>query len=84
MICPECGELKDVQRSHSRGTVEKILKRVTPLRVYRCHVCNWRGWSLGGWGHLPVRSYRTAVLVFLTAILFGTLLALYFSYRNPV
>ena len=83
MICPKCGETENIERSHSRGLFEKVLKRVTPLRAYRCHSCNWRGWLIPGGSHLSFRSYKAVALVFMIGLLFGLLFALYFSWRDP-
>ena len=41
--CPKCGKYK-LYRSHSRNRTEKLLKSILPIRTYRCHNCNWRGW----------------------------------------
>ena len=41
MLCPNCGEPS--YRSRSRNFRESFIKRVTPLRRYRCHKCGWRG-----------------------------------------
>jgi hypothetical protein len=85
MICPKCGETENIERSHSRGPLEKILKKITPLRAYRCHSCNWRGWLIpqSRGSHLSPRSYKVVALVFMIGLLFGLLLALYFSWRDP-
>ena len=41
MDCPHCGE--PTHRSRSRNLREALIKRVTPLRRYRCRKCGWRG-----------------------------------------
>jgi len=85
MICPHCGKAERVHRSHSRGPVERVIKTVTPYKVYRCHDCNWRGWLIPGThGAQPsLQSYKMAVIVFITGILIGLLIAAYFSWGNP-
>lgn len=41
--CPKCGEY-NLYRSHSKNVVERSLKSLLPLKIYRCHNCSWRGW----------------------------------------
>jgi len=43
MVCPNCGE--SAFRSHSRNFRESFIKRVTPLKPYRCRDCGWRGYA---------------------------------------
>ncbi len=40
--CKKCGEYR-LYRSRSKNIFEKIIKKILPLRTYRCHNCNWRG-----------------------------------------
>lgn len=85
MICPHCGKTERIHRSHSRGFIEKVVKSVTPYKIYRCHDCNWRGWLVPGspGNVLSMRPYKTAVLVFLVGLFFGVLLALYLTWHEP-
>jgi len=41
--CPKCGETR-LYRSHARNGVEQLIRRFLPLKLYRCHDCQWRGW----------------------------------------
>ncbi|MFH1943075.1 MAG: hypothetical protein ABIL68_13310 [bacterium] len=40
--CPKCGEY-GLYRSHSKNIIEQTIKRTFPLKIYRCHACDWRG-----------------------------------------
>jgi hypothetical protein len=42
MKCPVCHS-KDVQRSHSRSSREKLYRHLLFRHYYRCHACEWRG-----------------------------------------
>jgi transposase-like protein len=42
MKCPVCRS-KDVQRSHSRSSREKLYRYLLFRHYYRCHACGWRG-----------------------------------------
>jgi hypothetical protein len=37
-----------VCRSKTRSALERLRRRFTRKRPYRCHACNWRGWAPGG------------------------------------
>ncbi len=41
--CPACGR-STLFRSHSKNLAERVRKKMTSRRIYRCHNCNWRGW----------------------------------------
>src|SRR5262249_42757755 len=43
--CPKCSSGRIV-RSHSHTAVERLRKRLTDRRLFRCDTCNWRGWLL--------------------------------------
>src|SRR5215471_20550731 len=73
MLCPRCGE--NTHRSHTRGFREKLVKRLTLHKTYRCHECGWRGWLK------PTTSnnrhvVRTIISLIVTLVL-TTLLAVY-------
>jgi hypothetical protein len=38
--------LSVLSRSHVRNGWERLRKRVTRRRPYRCHNCEWRGWAI--------------------------------------
>ncbi len=42
--CPSCASIGSLRKSHSRTIWEKIIKNATPLGVYRCKKCGWRGY----------------------------------------
>jgi hypothetical protein len=42
-ICPNCQAV--THRSHVRNRWERLRKRITRKRPYRCHNCEWRGWG---------------------------------------
>ena len=42
-ICPKCGEAA-LHRSRSKTAIEKIKRRYTFKRQFRCQKCGWRGW----------------------------------------
>jgi hypothetical protein len=41
--CPSCRSLA-VHRSHARRFLERLRKKLTSKRPYRCQECGWRGW----------------------------------------
>lgn len=41
--CPSCHSNGTVYRSHSRNRREKLIKKITFLKTYRCKKCGWRG-----------------------------------------
>ncbi|NOY05507.1 MAG: transposase [Chlorobi bacterium] len=41
--CPACGS-SSLFRSHSKNLTERVRKKLTSQRLYRCHSCEWRGW----------------------------------------
>jgi UDP-GlcNAc:undecaprenyl-phosphate/decaprenyl-phosphate GlcNAc-1-phosphate transferase len=42
--CPSCGSYT-LCRSHVRKLTERLRKRLTDKRLYRCETCGWRGWT---------------------------------------
>ena len=42
--CPACASF-DIRRSRSQSAVERIWKRFTMQRLFRCMACGWRGWG---------------------------------------
>ncbi|MBN2008980.1 hypothetical protein JW960_06525 [candidate division KSB1 bacterium] len=42
--CPKCGEYH-YHKSHSKGTLEQLRKKLLNARVYRCHMCGYRAWE---------------------------------------
>ena len=43
MPCPECEEFS-LYRSKSKNLKEKVFKKITRYKLYRCRECEWRGW----------------------------------------
>jgi UDP-GlcNAc:undecaprenyl-phosphate GlcNAc-1-phosphate transferase len=43
--CPTCGSIH-LHRSHVRKITERVRKRLTDKRLFRCDECGWRGWNL--------------------------------------
>jgi UDP-GlcNAc:undecaprenyl-phosphate GlcNAc-1-phosphate transferase len=41
--CPTCGSFK-VHRSHVASPTERVRKRLSQKRLFRCEACGWRGW----------------------------------------
>ena len=46
-MCPDCHELGLLKRSRSRNFFETVVKYFTPLHIYRCKKCGWRGYRIG-------------------------------------
>jgi hypothetical protein len=44
--CPSCTSIGSLRKSRSRTFLEKIIKNTTPLRIYRCKKCGWRGYRI--------------------------------------
>jgi UDP-GlcNAc:undecaprenyl-phosphate GlcNAc-1-phosphate transferase len=42
--CPTCGS-GQLHRSHVRKVSERLRKRLTDKRLFRCEGCGWRGWN---------------------------------------
>jgi UDP-GlcNAc:undecaprenyl-phosphate GlcNAc-1-phosphate transferase len=42
--CPACGSYT-LYRSHVRKLSERVRKKLTDKRLYRCEGCGWRGWT---------------------------------------
>ena len=83
MKCPVCRS-KDVQRSHSRSSREKLYRYLFFRHYYRCHACEWRG-SVSS---LTLRSVlgvaakkKGMILAVLAAILALILLEAYYLFR---
>jgi FkbM family methyltransferase len=43
--CPECNSMP-INRSRASSVSERVRKRYTAKRLYRCPRCGWRGWAL--------------------------------------
>jgi len=74
LLCPQCGG--HTHRSHARGLKERLVKAVTPHRVYRCGSCSWRGWVRRARISKPHQFVRTIIGILVTLII-TTLLTLY-------
>ncbi len=68
MVCPDCGE--PAYRSHSRNLREAFIKRVTPLKPYRCHECGWRGFAAPTKIKIPRPDGKT-VFIWIAGVLFA-------------
>ncbi len=42
--CPTCGSMH-LHRSHVKKLSERVRKRLTEKRLFRCEDCGWRGWN---------------------------------------
>jgi hypothetical protein len=42
--CPKCSSFR-MHRSHVRKISERVRKRLTDKRLFRCESCGWRGWN---------------------------------------
>jgi len=42
--CPSCASRR-LHRSHVRKISERLRKRFTEKRLFRCEECGWRGWN---------------------------------------
>lgn len=62
--CPRCGEY-NLYRSHSKNFIERGIKSVLPVKTYRCHNCNWRGWMNK---RRPKKKATIKSLLFYTAV----------------
>jgi hypothetical protein len=53
--CPACGA-EQVFRSRSVSMLERVRKRLTRKRLYRCARCAWRGWLREGHARAPLHT----------------------------
>lgn len=73
--CPRCSS-DDFFRSRSRSWKEKAFRTLLPLRMYRCHACDWRGLRMSvesrqRWRRSAVRWIGPTVIALLVASLFA-------------
>lgn len=71
--CPECKSNR-VHRSHARNLWEKVQKRFTTRRLFRCHDCGWRGWLETGRAQpviSRVDSMRLGPMMLIVAVAIG-------------
>jgi hypothetical protein len=81
--CPACRS-KDVQRSRSRNSRERLYRYLLFRHYYRCHACEWRGSvsSLTLQSVIGVAAKKKGmILAILAAILALILLEAYFLLR---
>ncbi len=71
--CPKCGEFQ-LNRSRSKNIFEKGLKRILPIKTYRCHACHWRGW-VSNRKITQKASLRKTVLVYSAVIVISLIVA---------
>ena len=72
-VCPRCGST-EVHRSHTRTAGERRLRRLLPIRYWRCHDCDHREARLD-WGRARKMIANIAfwVLVAVTFLLYRRL-----------
>lgn len=74
--CPSCASANSLRKSHSRTIVEKVIKTATPLGIYRCKKCGWRGYRTRL--ILTKKSLQNAllylILVFISAFIINQIL----------
>ncbi len=68
MDCPQCGSEK-IYRSRHRNRIEAWRKSISRKRVFRCHVCNWRGWLPAPDTAQPNSKSNKVMIFFVVAIL---------------
>jgi len=44
--CTSCTSIGSLRKSRARTLWEKIIKNITPLGIYRCKKCGWRGYRM--------------------------------------
>jgi hypothetical protein len=71
MVCPNCGEI--AYRSHTRNFRESFIKRLSPLRTYRCHDCGWRGYAAPARVRLPRVNFK-ALFVWIAGVLLAVVI----------
>ena len=79
MVCPNCGEI--AYRSHSRNFRESMIKRVSPMRPYRCHDCGWRGYGAQTKKRF-FRVNRMTILVWIAGVLLAIVIGYSGSFLN--
>ena len=67
--CPQCGA-PNIKRSRARG-LERLFKRLSSYRSYRCSGCKWRGWLNTGENPWPgiFKKSKRAILFLATVLL---------------
>ena len=68
--CPSCGK-NNLKKSHSRNLGERLINRYTPVSIFRCQSCGWRGYK--SIYTLTKDSYK-GVLVYLILVLLTSVL----------
>jgi predicted RNA-binding Zn-ribbon protein involved in translation (DUF1610 family) len=75
--CPSCFSTGTIYRSHSRNWKEKLVKRVTFLRMYKCKECGWRGYR--STAALTVKSLQTILFYIGIAIIIALIVRIILS-----
>jgi predicted RNA-binding Zn-ribbon protein involved in translation (DUF1610 family) len=65
--CPSCSATGTIYRSHSRNLREKLVKRISFLKLYRCKQCGWRGYR--STAAVTVKSLQTLLIYIGVAII---------------
>lgn len=82
MPCPHCGEF-GLYRSRSQNVREKILRKLTRFKLYRCRQCKWRGWLRKPRYANKKDLYRDLVF-YAVPILIGVLIFLWLMRTRPL
>ncbi|NQT24735.1 hypothetical protein HQ585_05230 [candidate division KSB1 bacterium] len=55
--CPKCSGFS-LHKSRSKNAIEKWIKKLIAIRIYRCGECKWRGWMSirRAQGETPIRK----------------------------
>ncbi len=75
--CPSCAAAGTVYRSHSRNTKEKLIKRISFLKLYRCKQCGWRGYR--STITLTIQSFQALLIYIGIAIIIALVVRLILS-----
>jgi predicted RNA-binding Zn-ribbon protein involved in translation (DUF1610 family) len=75
--CPSCFATGTIYRSHSRNWRERVVKRISFLKLYRCKQCGWRGYR--STAVLTVKSIQALLIYIGAAIIIALIVRLILS-----
>ncbi len=75
--CPSCSTSGTIYRSHSHNWREKMVKRITFLKLYRCKQCGWRGYR--STAAITVKSLQAFLLYVGIAIIIALIVRIILS-----